>query len=55
MGTVRVRILILTVRITLSVCLFNRMAYTANNRHIYGLINRGRDIGTVIPTEAVYI
>jgi hypothetical protein len=31
MATVRVRIVILTVRITLSVCPFNRMAHTANN------------------------
>jgi hypothetical protein len=31
MATVRVRIAILTVRITLSVCPFNRMAHTANN------------------------
>jgi hypothetical protein len=31
MATVRVRIVILTVWITLSVCLFNRMAHTANN------------------------
>jgi hypothetical protein len=30
MGTVRVRIVILTVRITLSVCPFNRIAHTAN-------------------------
>jgi hypothetical protein len=33
MATVRVRIAILTVRITLSVCPFNRMAHTANTRH----------------------
>jgi hypothetical protein len=33
MATVRVRIAILTVRITLSVCPFNRMAHTAN-RHV---------------------
>jgi hypothetical protein len=32
MATVRVRIL--TVRITLSVCPFNRMAHTANNVHL---------------------
>jgi hypothetical protein len=31
MATVRVRIAILTVRITLSVCPFNRMAHTANS------------------------
>jgi hypothetical protein len=31
MATVRVRIVNLTVRITLSVCPFNRMAHTANN------------------------
>jgi hypothetical protein len=31
MATVRVRIVILTVRITLSVCPFNRMAHTANS------------------------
>jgi hypothetical protein len=31
MATVRVRIVILTVRITLYVCPFNRMAHTANN------------------------
>jgi hypothetical protein len=30
MATVRVRIVILTVGITLSVCPFNRMAHTAN-------------------------
>jgi hypothetical protein len=30
MATVRVRIAILTVRITLSACPFNRMAHTAN-------------------------
>jgi hypothetical protein len=30
MATVRVRIVILTVRITLSVCPFNCMAHTAN-------------------------
>jgi hypothetical protein len=30
MATVRVRIVILTVRITLSVCPFNSMAHTAN-------------------------
>jgi hypothetical protein len=33
MATVRVRIVILTVRITLSVCPFNRMAHTANSCH----------------------
>jgi hypothetical protein len=33
MATVRVRIVILTVRITLSVCPFNRMAHTANTIH----------------------
>jgi hypothetical protein len=33
MATVRVRIAILTVRITLYVCPFNRMAHTANNRY----------------------
>jgi hypothetical protein len=33
MATVRVRIAILTVRITLSVCPFNRMAHTANNQY----------------------
>jgi hypothetical protein len=32
MATVRVRIAILTVRITLSVCPFNRMAHTANSK-----------------------
>jgi hypothetical protein len=31
MATVRVRIVILTVRITLYVCPFNRMAHTANS------------------------
>jgi hypothetical protein len=31
MATVRVRIVILTVRITLSACPFNRMAHTAAN------------------------
>ena len=31
MATVRVRIVILTVRITLCVCPFNRMAHTANS------------------------
>jgi hypothetical protein len=31
MATVRVRIVILTVPITLSVCPFNRMAHTANS------------------------
>jgi hypothetical protein len=31
MATVRVRIVNLTVRITLSVCPFNRMAHTANS------------------------
>jgi hypothetical protein len=34
MATVWVRIVILTVRITLSVCPFNRMAHTANNSPI---------------------
>jgi hypothetical protein len=32
MATVLVRIVILTVRITLSVCPFNRIAHTANTR-----------------------
>jgi hypothetical protein len=37
MATVQVRIVILTVRITLSVCPFNRMAHTANNgQHGHG-------------------
>jgi hypothetical protein len=34
MATVRVRIAILRVRITLSVCPFNRMAHTANRRRL---------------------
>jgi hypothetical protein len=34
MATVRVRIAILTVRIILSVCPFNRMAHTANSRYV---------------------
>jgi hypothetical protein len=34
MATVRVRIVNLTVRITLSVCPFNRMAHTANTHCI---------------------
>jgi hypothetical protein len=38
MATVPVWIVILTVRITLSVCPFNRMAHTANSRN-----NNGRD------------
>jgi hypothetical protein len=33
MATVRVRIVILTVWITLSLCPFNRMAHTANKHH----------------------
>jgi hypothetical protein len=33
MATVRVRIVNLTVRITLSVCPFNRMAHTANSHY----------------------
>jgi hypothetical protein len=37
MATVRVRIVILTVRITLSVCPFNRMAHTANNNELCDL------------------
>jgi hypothetical protein len=36
MATVRVRIVILTVRITLSVCPFNRMAHTANSEMVLG-------------------
>jgi hypothetical protein len=36
MATVRVRIAILTVRITLSVCPFNRMAHTANTHLMPG-------------------
>jgi hypothetical protein len=41
MATVRVRIVILTVWITLSVCPFNRMAHTANSNHrqVLGLDN----------------
>jgi hypothetical protein len=35
MATVRVRIVILTVWITLSVCPFNRMAHTANSRSLW--------------------
>jgi hypothetical protein len=40
MATVRVRIAILTVRITLSVCPFNRMAHTANNGGNNATINQ---------------
>jgi hypothetical protein len=36
MATVRVRIAILTVWITLSVCPFNRMAHTANTDYQHG-------------------
>jgi hypothetical protein len=40
MATVRVRIAILTVRITLSVCPFNRMAHTANSGSWLGYSSR---------------
>jgi hypothetical protein len=42
MATVRVRIAILTVRITLSVCPFNRMAHTANIRASQSLMQGQR-------------
>jgi hypothetical protein len=35
MATVRARIVILTVRITLSVCPFNRMAHTADSHQFH--------------------
>jgi hypothetical protein len=49
MATVRVRIAILTVRITLSVCPFNRMAHTANKHCVasfcVGLFPKCQDKG----------
>jgi hypothetical protein len=48
MATVRVQIL--TVRIILSVCPFNRMAHTANTSRTFGKLYTGR----MNPTKVLY-
>jgi hypothetical protein len=57
MATVRVRIVILTVWITLSVCPFNRMAHTANSMYQeeYRMREQGAGLGWLVAASGSVI